>query len=435
MNILIVCHSYPPGQSPRAYRWSSIAEFWSGLGHNVSVVTSYDPSSSFEVLNGVFVYRLKSSVMETLRHYFKKKKNNLSKNSDEQPSVVKNKSLIKKIHDLTWKKIYWPDSSCLTYFPMVTLAKKIYLKNKYDVLITVSHPFCGHLVGKKIKKIFPDLPWIVDIGDPFFFLDVTPVNNLFLYSKLNFIQEKTICKESDFISVTTPETLNLYKKKFPESKNKIFHIPPLVNIKHKANRLFIDDMFDKNKINISFLGVLYKNLREPGGVLKLVQDAAKSDQRILTKLKLHFWGNISQCYDIFEKYPDVANLIEFHGMVSKEDSWQVMRQSDILLNIGNKTSYQLPSKVVEYATTGKPIINISTIEGDSSKNYLTDHPCVFFYTENSVVNINTFIDFVFASKDIKIDCKYVDQVTNNHSVENIALSYMKLIEQIACRNK
>jgi hypothetical protein len=53
---------------------------------------------------------------------------------------------------------------------------------------------------------------------------------------------------------------------------------------------------------------------------------------------------------------------------------QAMRESDVLVNIGNTSRNQLPSKVVEYAALGKPVINIAQIEGDSSTEFFGDYP-------------------------------------------------------------
>ena len=37
---------------------------------------------------------------------------------------------------------------------------------------------------------------------------------------------------------------------------------------------------------------------------------------------------------------------------------QIYKKSNFLLNIGNSTTYQLPSKIFEYMITQKPILNL-----------------------------------------------------------------------------
>jgi hypothetical protein len=69
MRLLIICSNYTPDLSPRAFRWSAIAEHWAARGHQIDVVCEWRPSRSRqEVLNGVDVYREGGKVSERLRH-------------------------------------------------------------------------------------------------------------------------------------------------------------------------------------------------------------------------------------------------------------------------------------------------------------------------------------------------------------------------------
>jgi hypothetical protein len=45
-----------------------------------------------------------------------------------------------------------------------------------------------------------------------------------------------------------------------------------------------------------------------------------------------------------------------------------------LVNIGNATVAQIPSKVVEYVAAGKPILNVVTREDDSTAEFLKRYP-------------------------------------------------------------
>ena len=51
-----------------------------------------------------------------------------------------------------------------------------------------------------------------------------------------------------------------------------------------------------------------------------------------------------------------------------------MSEADCLVNIGNDTEYQLPSKVVEYASTGKPVLCLAKKEKDSSIAFFQQYP-------------------------------------------------------------
>ena len=54
-----------------------------------------------------------------------------------------------------------------------------------------------------------------------------------------------------------------------------------------------------------------------------------------------------------------------------------MQSADALVNVGNATRYQLPSKVVEYAATGKPVVNIVAGDDDSSAAFFRRYPATW----------------------------------------------------------
>ena len=75
-HILIICYSYAPALSPRAFRWSAIAEYWAKQGHHVDVVCGWKPGVLHsEILNGVHVYRTGGKITEFVRDKFSIKKN------------------------------------------------------------------------------------------------------------------------------------------------------------------------------------------------------------------------------------------------------------------------------------------------------------------------------------------------------------------------
>ena len=64
-----------------------------------------------------------------------------------------------------------------------------------------------------------------------------------------------------------------------------------------------------------------------------------------TKTRDPFVGNIN---DFDRSTLDIKNIkVSFFDSVSRESAYQNMLEADGLLNIGNHTSYQLPSKLIE----------------------------------------------------------------------------------------
>ena len=71
--------------------------------------------------------------------------------------------------------------------------------------------------------------------------------------------------------------------------------------------------------------------------------------------------------------PRPKNLI-CYGVVDLETARKGIANADVLINIGNRLTNQVPSKVFEYISTGKPIINLCTMENCPTLSYMNRYP-------------------------------------------------------------
>jgi len=430
LKILIISYYYTPAISPRAFRWTTIAEYWAKQGEQVTVICSWEPGSArSEIINGVHIHRIGNTAVKML---WKRFKNNGSiKNitlKEKEKSKNKLPLFLKYIYNHTWKRIYWPDFACLWYFSALKKAKYLLMTGKYDRLITVSVPFTCHMIGLNIKKHNPDLLWIMDIGDPFYVLDATPVNNHKIYRRLNYLTERKIINYTDIITVTTEALLKMYRNIFPESNRKIYVIPPLISLP-KNNNIENHIFIKKDKIRLVFVGTLYKAIRSPYFLLKYFKELLQTS--LGDRLELHFFGRIHDCTDSFELYKDLLNnKIFIHGLVDHNIALRAMKEADFLINIGNNTSYQLPSKMVEYMSSGKPIINFISSSNDSSLALIKDYPLHINIIDKGITEENEVLlleNFIKNSIEKVVNPKKVKQIINPFSKDKIIEQYTKLI--------
>ncbi|MHA2282053.1 MAG: hypothetical protein ACXAC5_14520 [Promethearchaeota archaeon] len=441
MNFLIISHLYSPILSPRAFRWSAIAEIWAQQGHIVDVICCWHPglprSETFKKVN---VFRVGRSIPQIFRSHLASSKKQLrnrfslipgrsDKNSNDG-LVRMSISLIKHLYDFTWKKIYWPDYACLWYFAGKKATKKLLREKNYDAVISVSLPFTSHLVGLWIKKHHVQVKWLVDSGDPFCFLEATPLNNNFLYRNLNYKIERSVFKKSDWITVTTNSTAKLYKKIFPEAINKIHVVPPLLNERIKGDETEYS-VLDKNKINLSFIGNFYKSTREPDTLLSLFQFLLRENPILQNKIMIHFFGNIEAFNIKFEKYRKLKRAIALHGSVSKNTVDKIIKETNILINLGNTTYYQLPSKIVEYVSSGKPIINICKLENDSSMRFLENYPLhinILWNKNKQPAPINELAEFITTKYNKQVNVESLNYFLKPYKPESISRLYFSIIQ-------
>lgn len=372
MKVLVVTHEYAPALNPRAFRWTAVAEALAARGHGVEVVTSAVPGQPLrEERGGVRVHRV-GGVSESLRRRL------LGARPDAPPAADAAsrggaQSLAKAVHDRTWKQLYWPDYACLWYPAAVRRAKALLREGGHDRLVSVSHPFTGHLVGAALKAERPGVRWLVDVGDPFAFVQGTPVNNARLYGPLNYRAERRVLDGADSVSVTTGPTKVRYAEEFPGSAHKLVVVPPLLSLDGAGGGggRFLPERPGRRRM--VFVGTLYRDLRSPEPLLRLFDALLRTEAG--SGLELHFVGIMNGCEDVLAPYQHLMDdRIFLHGTVPRERALRAMHDADVLVNLGNASGYQLPSKVVEYASTGRPVLNLAGAEHDVSVDFFSTYP-------------------------------------------------------------
>ncbi len=282
-------------------------------------------------------------------------------------------------------------------------------------------------MGLAVKSKASLITWIADVGDPFCFLNETPTNNHKLYSGLNYHYDKKVFNNANAITVTVESTLKTYAALFPESAAKIHLIPPLISA--SAQSYSEESVFPQiEKIRLVYTGTLYRKVRNPIFLLRLFDKLLQSD--IGGSIELHFFGAIHDCYDCFIPYQALlGNKIFLHGRVDHETALRAIKEASILVNIGNNTPYQLPSKLVEYAHTGKPVLNLVKITEDSSIKFWRSYPAALCLPEDEAMlnsdRIGEVVNFIKNSRCVEPST--LQHWLATFQINSIASSYEKLL--------
>jgi glycosyltransferase involved in cell wall biosynthesis len=430
--ILLVSHWYAPALHPRAFRWSAIAAQWVLQGKRVDAVCSWVPGlAREEVADGVRIFRVGNGILGRLKNRLNRPPAFRAGSGvvDVEPrrGASVPSSLAAFLSDTVWKKIRWPDYACAWYFPAVREARSLAAGESYDAIVSVSDPFTGHLVGKRLKKEFPELTWLADVGDPFSFQDATPVNNVRLYDRRNVSAEREVFSGANAVVVTNPAAMDEYSARFPESAWKLRVIPPLLSLQPPppdTAPLFPDD----GRLRLVFVGTLYRDVRNPAFLLRLFERLLASP--LSERLELHFFGDTNDCRDYFAALrADIAGKIRRHGMVDRGMVARAMGEAAALVHIGNSTRYQLPSKVVEYAAAGRPVINIVRVEGDSSVAFFEGHPAVRHVVEGEGMlesgPVSDLVRFIESAYTVPTDV--LEDWISPFRVEAVSCAYARLL--------
>ena len=94
----------------------------------------------------------------------------------------------------------------------------------------------------------------------------------------------------------------------------------------------------------------------------------------------------------------------------------MVNSAHCLLSIGNKNPNQIPSKVIEYLATGKPIIHFTEIDDDPVINLSNEfHNLVILNKSDDEKKLFLLIEEMF-NKIEKFD---TDKFINNYTAESI----------------
>ena len=126
-----------------------------------------------------------------------------------------------------------------------------------------------------------------------------------------------------------------------------------------------------------FFGSMYREIRDPRAAIALFSEIAK-DPTISVSFAGHLEG-----FSAEELFPAESG-IRYAGVLRGDELAKRYAETDVLINIGNSVDNQIPSKIFEYISTGKPIINIYKTPACPTLRYLTRYPLALNLSEADV---------------------------------------------------
>ena len=309
---------------------------------------------------------------------------------------------------------------------------KLLKEYRFDAMISVGLPFTAHWISKALKTKSPGLHWLVDIEDPFCYSKEFFVNNNQLYNWTNRRAERAVFSQAQAITVTLDNAKERYVEIFPEAASKMRVIPPLFNLP----LLNPKDLGIEGPVRMAYFGSFYENVRTPMEFLELLQKCFEIEPLLIERLEVHFYGELTgMVMENFRKFPKLAPVFHFHGLVSRQEVAEALQSVDILLNIGNKTDYHLPSKSVDYLMSGKPVISLSYVANDPFSNLFDAYPLFkALHVENHYFGklnqlASQFLDFILQNRGKKVPRRLLDKLGQPYRVEVIAELYLQLLRE------
>jgi len=350
--ILIVTHQFLPFASPRTTRWSYLVDELIKKGNEVTVLSGTNPENirkNYDIL--YYGNKQFSANFRKLRQDSKDSTNDLFKKTIY--------SILKKIYRFLFKTFSWPDYAMFWAITIFRNRKRI--KNNYDVIISVSLPFTSHLCAYILKKRI-EADWYMDIGDPFTLKINSAENNKIIYSFLNKIYERKFYRIASKIIFTHKEVAELHQNKFNIDKSKIVIGHPIALVREENLDIASNFNYKIFPIKIAYFGAFTKSVREPINYINNIV-------HLLNKDIEHKWYINDESKKYFTSIKKTSSQ-QFIDIVPREEALKIMvNEIHILLSIGNLNQFQMPSKVIEYLSLGKPVLHYAEIENDPIYNF------------------------------------------------------------------
>ena len=242
--------------------------------------------------------------------------------------------------------------------------EKICKHYNIDCIIAVSAPF---YTSKAVSKAKVKAKKIVIMFDPY-------AKHYLFGNKRTEKMEKQMFDKVDKIFVP-----KLLLKDYKNDDKVIGFDFPAIDYKFYNN-----NKTSNKEITLTYVGSLYSDIRHPKHLFNILSKINN------VNFKLNIVGGVyGDIEDEFYRQYDnfIQEKVSFIGAVSHEEAIKYLKDADILVNIGNLIENQLPSKILEYISTGKPILHISQIDNCPCLSYLKRYEnYINFYTNKEVTS-------------------------------------------------
>lgn len=273
-----------------------------------------------------------------------------------------------------------------------------------DVVIPVSMPFESVVAAIQYKENYNETVKVI----PYLFDQFVENENLHrfrfnkaLKRKIHVKLEQDIIKRADSILILK-QLKNYYRKYHKQHMEKVYIVEhPLL----KEPNIALESSQDK--MRFIYAGSFYKTIRNPDYMLSLFN---KSLDLLDGELNLYTFGD---CSRIIKKYTLKNKRIKDYGKVSNRKVAEELHKNSFLVAVGNSDNKQVPSKIFEYLSYGKPIIYFYSNSHDINLEVLKKYKLAICIDQRETYidsNFNKLIQFCKENINEKLTYEKVAEI-------------------------
>ena len=361
----------------------NVSQSFLKMSHSIYVIeSSYSDSFTPKDIDGIKVYGVKEGLFKIAQRSFNKKKRN------------KYEELLFRVFHFLRNCValpFFPKNNPFRIKKIQKLATRLVKDEGIDIVVATYMPYDALAAGKKMKQKDPSLTVFA------YHLDVlgeSHNSNSFIRGFKRRRLRRFFSKEIrvfDRVFLPMSESNEGY---VDNNKIKCLEFPMYIKPNDFIN---IEGLpFDDEHIDISYVGSLDSDNRNPKELFKLIE---RINEERGDAIRVHIWGKIED-----QAIVSIINSFKFvthHGYIGTEMIPSLLSKSDFLLNMANKNSSKMiPSKIFLLFAAGKPIIDWVQSSDDVSIEYFTrsKNSLLLFSWKNS--NLKEQLEHFLFSKNI-----------------------------------
>lgn len=254
--------------------------------------------------------------------------------------------------------------------------------NEYDALIACCSPYYPLMLAAEVANRLPVVYYKIDLVG---ILNDNSQRDTALATLDNEIKWDTVASRILMPEViyrsfmSQPTSINARKAIVAQFPN----VRPLKVISDQQS-VISKQLSVKGQCNLLFVGKFYADIRNPQYLFDLMEKLEG------TNIVLHIVGPLN--YMGFDKayidkyFTNKIENIRFYGAVPPAEADALLGQADILVHMGNSIDTAMPSKILDYISSGKPILNLCKIRTCPTIPLMERYPLGLTLFEPSVVS-------------------------------------------------
>lgn len=353
MRVLLIAYEFPPSPSPQSLRWAYLSRELAARGHDVRVLTIHlggETPGLPDLPPHLVVKRTFAGPVRGLLAHLRDRRRNGGASPAGTPADPPSSGALRPPR--SWKqslselaqsfaaRFVFPDVRG-EWMPWAKPALQEMLRVfQPEVVISSHEPATSLELGLIAKR--QGYPWIADLGDPVL-APYTPPRWRARAREL----ERTTCQLADHVVVTHSGAARLLRERHGRD-----HAVSVIAQGFAPPRQDRDDraadIYDPERVELLYTGSFY-HFRRPDDLIAAL--AAHPTARLNI-------ASVTVPESLLRAAEALPAQVRLLGFLPHRRALELQRGADILVNIANEDSSQVPGKFYEYLGSQRPILHL-----------------------------------------------------------------------------